>query len=60
MDCRFIGVCAVNAPAVWDEVDASPKDVGGLVEPLCIDHGVEALDMAPPRLFVGVGLVSVC
>ena len=55
----FCWVCTVNAPALWDEVDAPSKDVGRLMEPFRIDCGVEALDMAPPHLFVGVGLVSV-
>ena len=29
------------------------------MEPLRVDRGVETLDMAPPHLFVGVGLVVV-
>ena len=44
---------------MWDEVDAASKDVGRLVDPLRVDRGVETLDMAPSRLFVGGVLVVV-
>ena len=54
-----VGIRAIDAPAVWNEVDASSENVGEFVKLLRVDRSVEALDVAPTCLLVGVGLVVV-
>lgn len=44
---------------MWSKVDTASENVGGFVKPLRVNRGVEALNMIPTRLFVGVGLVIV-
>jgi hypothetical protein len=50
---HLVGVCAINASTMHDEVHSMPVDVSQFLKPLCIHCGIETLYMAPSCLLIG-------
>ena len=41
-----------------DEVDAAAKNVSGFVNPVGVDRRIEALQVTPTRLLIGIGVTK--